>query len=760
MSRVVSVMLLAALAACGTARPAFDEARARAHIDMLAGTIGSRPTGSPANVRARLYIVAELQRYGFTVRVQETRAVDPQQGVTAPVANIIASRDGERPDAIALTSHYDSVPEAAGALDTALGVATCLEAARVLVEQPMRHSLFVIITDGEELGLLGARVAVTDPEIARRVRAFLNFDGTGAAGPMLLFETGPGWGAPLDAWARGAAAPEGASYSTEIYRRLPNDTDFTAFRTLGASGLNFAPVDDSYAYHTDRDVPARVQAGTLAHGIVNAISTVRTLDATDITATPEVPTYFDLASLGMMRGVVYGPGLSTAIALAAFLLAGIAWLLLTRDVWRAGGVAGIVLTALWSVLTVAAAFGSMVVAVSALRAARPELTPWYAAPQGFFAFLALSGVFAVWAVGRVAAAVPERGRPWRHPAATWWVTLPVWIALAIMMQRTAPAAAYLATIPLLAAAVLTLAARRRARLLRVASAAVLVVAGFFWIADTLRLLGFLVPMLGWLPRIAEVWLYPAVITATGLMVVPPAFAALAGLAPRWASPARVGLVIAALAGVTGVSAYLAPAYTADRPERRAARYVQDDEKGEAWWEVGRLEPELGIVGAGPEGARWLRVTDAPAASVRLARLNQPIVFRTPSARLEPRAPADVRATFTREPVRSVMEITIVAHENLSARIVLPRDLMPTESTLPGQVSAGQWATTFVSPPASGLTVKLMFDRWPTVTPPPVHVIVTTLGLPGGTGRLRLPAWLPQETATWRARSVFVVRPKF
>ncbi len=320
-------MLTVALAACGTARPAFDEARARAHIDMLAGTIGSRPTGSPANVRARLYIVAELQRYGFTVRVQETRAVDPQQGVTAPVANIIASRDGDRPEAIALMSHYDSVPEAAGALDTALGVATCLEAARVLIEQPMRHSLFVIITDGEELGLLGARVAVTDPEIAKRVRAFLNFDGTGAAGPMLLFETGPGWGAPLDAWAQGATAPEGASYSTEIYRRLPNDTDFTAFRTLGAAGLNFAPVDDSYAYHTDRDVPARVQAGTLAHGIVNAISTVRTPRCDRHHRHACSADVLRSRQPGNARGVVYGPGVSIAIALAALALAVIAWLL-------------------------------------------------------------------------------------------------------------------------------------------------------------------------------------------------------------------------------------------------------------------------------------------------------------------------------------------------------------------------------------------------------------------------------------------------
>ena len=135
----------------------------------------------------------------------------------------------------------------------------------------LRHSLFVIVTDGEEVGLMGARAAVTDVDVAARVRTFLNFDGTGTAGPTLLFETGPGWGAPLSAWAKGAPAPTGASFGTEIYKRLPNDTDFTVFKTIGASGLNFAPVADSYAYHTDRDIAPRVEAGTLDHEIGNTI---------------------------------------------------------------------------------------------------------------------------------------------------------------------------------------------------------------------------------------------------------------------------------------------------------------------------------------------------------------------------------------------------------------------------------------------------------------------------------------------------------
>src|SRR5205814_1886770 len=115
-----------------------------------------------ANARAREYIAGRLRRLGFDVRLQEADAVDQPRGLTAHVINIIAVRAGKRPEAIALVSHYDSVPDGPGAADDALGVATCLEAARVLSAPPLAHSLFVIVTDGEEAGLMGARAAVQD----------------------------------------------------------------------------------------------------------------------------------------------------------------------------------------------------------------------------------------------------------------------------------------------------------------------------------------------------------------------------------------------------------------------------------------------------------------------------------------------------------------------------------------------------------------------------------------------------------------------
>jgi hypothetical protein len=306
------------------------------------------------------------------------------------------------------------------------------------------------------------------------------------------------------------------------------------------------------------------------------------------------------------------------------------------------------------------------------------------------------------------------------------------------------------------AAVLLLAVGRTPGRQRLVSIPAFAVAGFFALGDLPRLLSFLVPLFGWLPVVAPVWLYPVVLAASGLVAAPPLLAALNGLTPRLLTPGRTAIVITGIIGVTLVQVLRVPAYTAERPERRAARYVQDDVLGEAWWEVGGLEPGPDLVGAGPDGAVWLRVTDGPPAGVRIARLTQPIVFRTRSA-VAAVAPAEVRGVATRrEPGRLQVELTLVPHEPLIARLVLPRDLMPTESTLAGQVGAGQWSATYVAPPASGLRVRLLFDNWTAAEPPPILVTLTTVGLPGGEGRLRLPAWLPQATTTWRARSVFVV----
>ncbi|HUL72857.1 MAG TPA: M28 family peptidase [Vicinamibacterales bacterium] len=747
------LLLLPALASCAPTGPAIDDEAARAHVEMLARRIGSRPIGSTANRQAREYVAGVLQTLGFAVRLQETDAVDAPRGLTAHVVNIIATKDAPIRDAVALVSHYDSVPDGPGAGDDALGVATCLESARLLVAGGLRHSLFVLVTDGEEVGLMGARAVATDPDVAARVRTFLNFDGTGAAGPTLLFETGPGWSPPLSAWRAGAPAPSGASFGIEIYRRLPNDTDFTVLKRLG-SGLNFAPVGDSYAYHTDRDIAPHVDPYTLRHGIGNAVGTVRALDAMEWTAPAmEAPTYFDVFG---RRAFVYGAALSAAIVWMSVAVAALGWMFLTRWIIREHRAAGAVATAAWASLSTAASVGGSVAAAWLVRALRSELNPWYATPSPFFFFVLTAGVLGGWLVHRLASLVPESWRPVRAPAAIWWVTLPVWIVFAIVLDIAAPAAAYLVAWPLLVAGAMAVVGHRSRLAMIAGSVVVLLVAVALWARNTWLLLGFMVPLFGWLPVVAPVWLYPALIATASLMIAPPALAPAAGVPVRSLRPGAIGLAIAALAIASGVLSLASPAYTTTRPQMRTVWYVQDDTAQQAWWEVGGNERSLDLAGPGPPGAEWHPVTDAVPSSVRLGPIGSPFAFRTATAPVVSSLPADVTSRIvTGADGRTRLDVTIVPRGPVTVRLSLPAGVRPANSTVAGAETAGVWRATYVAPPASGLDMHLEFDREAPEDLARSTVVLISAGVPDGAPGA-WPAWLPQERATWRART-FIIR---
>ena len=277
------VFWAAVTAACSRSAPRFSLDNARAHVEMLAGTIGSRPTGTPENARARQYIVDQLRLYGFDVRVQETDARRAEIGRTAHVSNIIGIRSGTERAAIGLMSHYDSAADAPGAADDGFGVAVTLEAARVLgARTDRRHTLMVLVTDGEEDGLMGAAGLTADREVMDRLQAYLNVEAIGSSGNAMLFETGPGNSWIVRPWARAAPHPRGASFAIEIYHRLPNDTDFSILKRHDIPGLNFAPIGDSYAYHTARDTVDRLSTRTLQATGENVVETVERLDPMDL----------------------------------------------------------------------------------------------------------------------------------------------------------------------------------------------------------------------------------------------------------------------------------------------------------------------------------------------------------------------------------------------------------------------------------------------------------------------------------------------
>ena len=98
----------------------------------------------PENVKARDWLVSELESYGLDVSLQ------------GEFDNVVAERKNNASDkVILLGAHYDTVPTTPGADDNNSAIAVCLEAARVLSKYS-DASFRVVIFNREEDGLLGS----------------------------------------------------------------------------------------------------------------------------------------------------------------------------------------------------------------------------------------------------------------------------------------------------------------------------------------------------------------------------------------------------------------------------------------------------------------------------------------------------------------------------------------------------------------------------------------------------------------------------
>ena len=343
-----------------------------------------------------------------------------------------------------------------GAADDALGVAVSLEAARVLAARPNPNwSVMVLVTDAEEAGLMGAAALMTDRDVTNRLKAYINFESIGSGGTPMLFEVGPGNGWLLRPWARSAPNPRGGSFITEIYKRLPNDTDFSIFKLQEIPGLNFAAVGDSFPYHTSRDTVERLAPATVRRAGEQAVAIVTALDGIDITQrTAEVRTYFDIASTSALS---YGPLTASIVAVAALVLGVIAWVKATAAAIRLEGLLRWSLTTAWILVGAAASVAAMIGATWALRMAREVYHPWYSRPGRLFLLLLTIGISVAWGVARLGRWLPERLHGVRHPIVVWSVALPAWVGVAGGALWLAPAAAYLWLVPLLAVAGLLVA---------------------------------------------------------------------------------------------------------------------------------------------------------------------------------------------------------------------------------------------------------------------------------------------------------------
>lgn len=154
-------------------------------------TRGSRFSLDPAGLNeAAAYIAGVFQQHGLSVTLQPFTVshVPPDQVTAVVLTNVIGTLEGIAPEAergvVIISAHYDSTSHdasaggpAPGADDNASGVAAVLEAARLLSEHTLWHTVRFVTFAGEEQGLLGSHhYAETARTHDENITAVINAD--------------------------------------------------------------------------------------------------------------------------------------------------------------------------------------------------------------------------------------------------------------------------------------------------------------------------------------------------------------------------------------------------------------------------------------------------------------------------------------------------------------------------------------------------------------------------------------------------------
>jgi len=428
----------------------FSAARAYRHVEVVAAR--PHPAGSAANDEVRAHVEQTLRGLGLETQVQDTVAPEAGQlsgaagGATlARVRNVVARLPGTDPTGrVFLVAHYDSVQTGPGGNDDAAGTSALLEVARALAAGPRpRNDIVLVLTDAEEACLCGASAFASSHPLAADGGVVLNLEARGSTGPVIMFETSRRNAKLVDVFGRAAPHAVGTSFAVEIYRALPNDTDFTAFLAEGFTGLNSAYIDGGAIYHTPLDTAAALDRASLQQHGDNALGLAREfgrIDLTDLRAGGDA-TYFPVPG-----GLVRYPGWLTLplalIALAA--VAALGWLVRRRGRTTGRRLAAGFGLALVPIVAAPLAAQALWAAVTAIRPGYAELLDPYRPTWYRLAVLAVAAA--------VVLAWYALTRRWIGPGALAVGGL-AWLALlGVLLAVAVPGGAYLTTLPALAGA--------------------------------------------------------------------------------------------------------------------------------------------------------------------------------------------------------------------------------------------------------------------------------------------------------------------
>ena len=260
------------------AEHAFQTERAYARLTRILGDERPHPVDSEANDAVIARLMTEIETLGFTPMVRdEFHCVEQGRSLRcARLQNIAFWVTPPGPNAVLVLSHHDSVPAGPGASDDGAGVAASLEIASLMKAKDLSRPLLVLITDGEELGLMGANMFVQKDPLAKMVGAIVNMEARGVSGLPALIQTSRPNGRDLKTLSGTTRLPAASSINADIYELLPNDTDMTEFLHLPIDAANFAYAGDVAFYHTPGDSLANMDKRAFFSLGANALAATET----------------------------------------------------------------------------------------------------------------------------------------------------------------------------------------------------------------------------------------------------------------------------------------------------------------------------------------------------------------------------------------------------------------------------------------------------------------------------------------------------
>jgi hypothetical protein len=290
--------------------PGFSAARAQAHVQVLAQA--PRPAGSSTNARAREYLMARIRALGLEPEIQVDTVsatswdwMSHGRSTMATARNIVVRKRGlARYGAVLAMAHYDSAATTPGAADGGASAAALLETLRVLqAGPPLDNDLLFVFTDADTVQAMGARAFMQSHPWAKQVRVALRFDNAGNRGPLELIGAAHADGFAMDAWTRGAPAPQGSSFMAELYERLPQGGGAAPLATGAFPVLHFATTQGPLGREGMHDLPQRLSSASLQHEGDTMLALLRRLGNANLAfaAPPRGQVYFALPLGGMVH---------------------------------------------------------------------------------------------------------------------------------------------------------------------------------------------------------------------------------------------------------------------------------------------------------------------------------------------------------------------------------------------------------------------------------------------------------------------------